>query len=73
MKSYKMTPRAGAHAQHRTHRSIIMVVSSGQAYIITNKKAETVCDLSGKDSKTVIGFTPQQSDNQKVSVRLPSF
>jgi hypothetical protein len=42
------------------------MVSSGQTYLITNKKAGTACDLSGQDQKSVIGFTPQRSDNQKV-------
>jgi len=42
------------------------MVSSGQTYIIANKKAGTVCDLSGQDQKSVIGFTAKGSDNQKV-------
>ena len=76
MKTFKMTPRARAHARHRAHRIIIiiiMVVASGQTYLITNKKSRTVCDLSGKDQKTVIGYTPQSSDNQKARVRFSSF
>jgi len=48
------------------------MVSSGQTYFITNKKAGTACDLSGQDQKSVIGFTPQGSDNQKVCFFLSS-
>jgi hypothetical protein len=48
------------------------MVSSGQAYLITNKKAGTACDLSGQDQKSVIGFTSQRSDNQKVCFCLAS-
>jgi hypothetical protein len=45
-------------------------LSSGQ-YFLTNKKAGTVCDLSGQDNRSVIGFPKQGSQNQKV--RFPSF
>lgn len=49
------------------------MVSSGQTYLITNKKAGTACDLSGQDQKSVIGFTTQRSDNQKVRLSPASF
>jgi hypothetical protein len=42
------------------------MVASGQKYILVNEKANTVCDLSGSDHKSVIGFTHQGSNNQKV-------
>ena len=54
-----------------SHPQTIMV-SSGQTYFIINKKAGTVCDLSGEDQKSVIGFTAKGSDNQKVCLFLAS-
>ncbi|KAF9779263.1 carbohydrate-binding module family 13 protein [Thelephora terrestris] len=45
------------------------MVSSGQTYFLTNKKSQTVCDLSGDDQTSVIGFTAQGSDNQKWKVQ----
>jgi len=51
---------------------ITTMVSSGQTYFIINKKAGTVCDLSGQDQKSVIGFTAKGSDNQKVRFLLAS-
>ena len=47
------------------------MVTSGSTYFLSNKKAATVCDLSGEDQKSIIGFPKQGSDNQKAG--FPSF
>jgi len=57
--------------RHPTPRASNIMVSSGQSYLITNKKAGTACDLSGQDQKSVVGFTAQKSDNQKVRFHFP--
>ena len=45
-------------------------LSSGKAYILQNKKSLTVCDLSGANQRSVIGFLNKRSENQKVGFPL---
>ena len=45
-------------------------LSSGQTYVLLNKKSGTVCDLSGANQESVIGFINKRSLNQKVCFPL---
>ncbi|KAF8257422.1 ricin B lectin domain-containing protein [Lactarius quietus] len=42
-----------------------MSIKSGQRYKITNEQAQLVVDLSGADSKSIIGWTSHGGENQQ--------
>ena len=45
---------------------------SGQTFYIVNKKSGTVLDLSGSDKTSIIGWSLNKGDNQKVSFIVTS-